>query len=277
MSRHHQFLISALFICLCGKAYAEDKPFTETFRLSAGASVTTFDFNIRINSYDKSIDETIDLENDLGFNEDIRFYWLGSSWRFKKKHRLSIIYSPFIRHSSTTIKKDITIKDTVITAGASIEAKSRLAIYDMSYSYSLFQGEKTELAFTSGIYWLSTKFSLEAAGDITQDGETHYQDAYRERQRIHAPLPLFGFSASHYFLKNWETAISARYMAAAMGDYSGKISSLQLRTEYYFKPYLGFGIAATAFAIEIERKGLVLENEINYGYSGAQVYYTAKF
>ncbi len=278
--------INALTIGLASLAssyvYSDEGPknFEETLRFSLGTSTTTYNMELTIATQDGSLEGGVDLEDDLGFDEDVDFYWAHAVWRFQPNHRFMINVLPYSRTSKKDLSENIEIKeDTIISAGASIRAESKLNIYDIDYAYSLFRNANTEVSLSAGIYWMSTSFRLDAKGDVSVDGgETfEFQESYEVEQNLDAPLPLLGLSATHYFLPNWETGIKARYLAAEFGEYTGRILSLNARTEYYFKPYIGVGIAVSTFDLKVDRDGVVLANEAQYDYSGVQLYLTSKF
>ncbi len=59
-----------LYICITATPALAD--LDETYKLTVGASIANYDSKVRINSRDDSIDNEIDFEDVLGFDNEVR-------------------------------------------------------------------------------------------------------------------------------------------------------------------------------------------------------------
>ena len=244
------------------------------YRVSMGGSIQTFDTDIIVRSQDESIDKEIDLEDDLGFDTNVRAGWLRGVYRLANRHRISLTYTPVRRTSSAVSQKDINIEDNIIKAGTSIETSTRTDIFDIGYLYSFYKSQKSEVSVTGGLYWLYYKFELKAAGEIVIGGteEEEIRTDYATDLRLHAPLPLLGLSGTYEVNPSWYLHAAARYFYVAINDIEGELISVGLGTDYYITRHWGLGLSLSAFSLDVEKDGIVFKSALTYKFAGAQLY-----
>jgi hypothetical protein len=251
----------------------------ETYKLTMGGSLTSYDSKIRINSRDDSIDNEIDFESDLGFDSELRFGWVKGIWRMADRHRLSLLYLPTKRTSGTTTHKDLDIGGNIIKSGAFINASVKTDVFDIEYLYSFYKHPNIELGVNLGVYWMNSLTELTAAGEIIIEGsnQPEYRTDYRSNQRLSAPLPLIGVTLDYEINPKWRTKASARYLDVTISDIEGRILSLNLGTEYYLTKQLGIGAALNLFELSVQQNGIVFFNTLEYAYSGISAYLSLKY
>lgn len=251
----------------------------ETWSATVGGSLTSFNSEVKINSHNDDINEGINLEDDLGYDRNVRAGSFAGFWRYANKHRVRISYLPIRRSSEVNLNKDIELDDQIIKAGAHIKSSSKLNIYDVDYIYSIYRRPNLDIGLSAGLYWMQARLELEAAGEITSDDseDIEFEDDYESHQSFNLPMPLFGLSASYEIVPGWRVHGSTRYLALSFDNISGRILSLTFKTDYYFTQHWGLGLALSTFDLDIEREGLVFSNEISWDYSGAQAYVSYKY
>lgn len=271
-----QLLLAAV---LCLGAMPARSALDETYRLTVGGLVTDFETSIRINSRDNSIDHEIRLEDDLGFDSDVRTTWIRGYWRMASRHRLSLLYTRFSRASETVTATDIDVGGNVIQAGAFIGSSARTHLFDIEYVYSFFKRPNIELGITAGIYWMNTVIELAAAGEIVFEGETQpeFRGDYEANQRLVAPLPLIGLTAAYEFNDQWRLKAAARVFDVTINNIDGYIFSSNLGAEYYFTKHVGLGSSLGWFDLSVRHNGVVFANTVAYEYTGLQVYLSLKY
>ena len=247
--------------------------------MSVGGSVATFDTKIKINSRDSSLDTEIDFEEGLGFDNEIRLGWVNGKWRMADRHRLSLIYAPIKRTSLFTSTSDLNVGGNVIKSGALISGSVKTHVFDIEYIYSFFKRPDWEIGLSAGVYWMNSTVEVLAAGEIILEGsdQEEFRADYRTNQRLIAPLPLIGFTASYAFNPRWKAHATARYLDVVINDIDGRILNLNLSTEYYFSKHVGAGAALTAFDVSVRHNGVVLLNSLAYEYSTLGAYLTFKY
>ncbi len=268
-----------LFSLLSARATPVWPAFDERYELSVGGSLTSFDTGIRINSRDSSIDSEIDFEDGLGFESEVRLAFINGIWRMADRHRLSLLYVPIRRTTSYMTTSDLNIDGNVVKSGASVGASVKTHVFDIEYIYSFFKRPDWEIGFSAGIYWMNSLAEVSAAGEIIIEGsdQAEFRTDYEANQRLIAPLPLIGFSASYAFNPSWKAHVIARYLDVTINDIDGRVMNLNLATEYYFTRHMGAGASLTAFDVSVRQSGVVLINSLTYEYAGLQAYLTFKY
>ena len=264
---------SALLICIFTTAPTWSE-INYIYRVSMGTSIQTFDTDIIVRSQDESINKEIDLENDLGFDTNVRTGWLRGVYRMANRHRLSLTYTPLRRTASAVSQKDINIEDNIIKAGASIKTSVKTDIFDIEYLYSFYKSQNIEVSISGGLYWLYYKFELNAAGEIVLGGteEEDIRTNYETDLRLHAPLPLLGLSGTYEVNPRWNLHATARYFYVSINDIEGQLISAGFGTDYYFTRHWGIGLSLSAFSLDVEKDGIVFNSSLAYTFEGAQLY-----
>lgn len=244
------------------------------YRASMGYSIQAFDTDIIVRSQDESINKEIDLEDDLGFDTNVRAAWLRGVYRMADRHRLSLTYTPLRRTASAVSQRDINIEDNIIKAGTSIETSVRTDIFDIEYLYSFYKRRNIEASISGGLYWLYYKFELKAAGEIVLGGteEEEIRASYETDLRLNAPLPLLGLSGTYEVNPRWNLHAAARYFYVAINDIEGQLISAGLGTDYNFTKHWGIGLSLSAFSLDVKKDGIVFNSSLSYKFDGAQLY-----
>lgn len=250
----------------------------DTVTFSVGGSISTFDSEITVDGEARDNNASIDIEDDLGQDEDVNFLTLRALWRFADRHRLSVEYSPFSRESSTVLERQFEFEDTVINTGANISTDSDFSIYDVNYIYSVHKSENVEIGLSAGIYWMDLSFEIEASGIITDsEGNTEFQNNYSDGVSSDMPLPLLGIYFDYEFAPRWELRAAGRYFEADIDNYDGSITSLLVGVEYNVWKSLSLGVSATHFDLDVGADKDSFRGEFGWRYTGGQLYLKAQF
>lgn len=274
--RAYTFITTLFLSVIAAPAWPD---FDERYELTFGGSVTEFDTKLRINSRDDSIDNEIDIEETLGFDNEVRLGWINGRWRIAERHRLSLLYLPIRRSSEFTTNKDFDVGGNIIKAGAFIGSSVKTHVFDVEYIYSFFKRPTMEIGFSAGIYWMNSLAELTAAGEVQLEGsiQPELRTGYEANQRLIAPLPLIGFTGSYEFNPQWKVHATARYLDVTISDIDGRVLNLNMSTEYYFSKHFGAGLALVLFDVSVRQNGVVFINTLTYEYSGLQAYVAMRY
>ena len=277
LSRPVISMLTMLVLCLAVLPVRAD--FDERYRLDVGASVVDFDSKVRINSRDDSVDKEIDFEDDVGFDSQLRLGILKGAWRAADRHRLSLLYVPILRTTDYTTSNDIEVEGNIIRAGAYVGTSVKTHVFDIEYIYSYYKRPNLELGISAGIYWMNSVVELTAAGEVRIEGseQDEFYTDFQANQRLIAPLPLLGLSASYEINPRWLAHAYARYLDVTISDIEGRILSLNLKTEYFFTDHVALGAGYAVFDLSVRHNGVVFYNELKYSYTGLQAYLALKY
>lgn len=276
LTKHFRFLsvlLSGLFYCSISVADIDER-----YHLSIGSNLEVYNTELTINSGNRPANN-IDLENDLGFANPVNELWVSAWYRVGDLHRISMTYTPLSRSTQITSAKDVVINGTTISAGAEISAKTTTDIIDFSYIYSFHKSPTLELGISAGIYWLLNSTAIRASGQIQSENEDapSFVNDYFSDQKLQAPMPLIGASAIYEITPNWRTYAAIRYLSIQVNDIDGKISSVELGTEYYFNENWGAGLSLSYFDLQVNVARLLTDTTLNWAHNGVQAYVTFKY
>jgi len=253
--------------------------FDERYKLSIGTVLTRFNSHITINSQDGSIDKEIDFEDDAGFDSDVRTSWISGWYRVGDNHRLKLSYMPIRRTAFRQIDKDIIVDNTTIKAGAVMASDANNDIFDISYIYSVYKKPNLEVGLSAGLYWLSTDSTILAAGEIQAEGDDTpvFKSDFESKQKLQAPLPLFGISADYAITPSWRTRAAFRYLHVTIENIEGDVFTVDIGTKYYFNRHWGLGASLGYVDLNVDTDGVLLTNSLGWSYDGILIYGVFKY
>ena len=272
------FVVSLLFIiqpAFAENPASQDTPW-EKFSLNAGYFISNVDTDLSLGS---GLGLTANLEDLLGFDSTNSVFRIDAFWRFteNRRHRLDLTWFSFRRDGSKTIGRDLTIKDDEgneinIPAGSQVESNFNLDIYRGRYSYSFFQDDRMDLAFSIGAYIMPIDIGLRAAGLINVD----------ESEKFTAPLPTLGLRADFAITPKWYLRSNFEVFYLEINEFKGTIYESNVALEYLPWKHFGFGLAANIFNLRIEADGedypgIDFKGEIEFRYSGLLLYAKVPF
>jgi len=251
----------------------------ELYHLSVGTNLERYNTEFSIDSNSQSTGSTIDFEDDLGYDSRISSLWISGWYRVGDLHRIRMTYTPLVRSASATNTKDITINNATIKAGSSFSADTRTDIFDFSYIFSFHKSPHLEMGISAGVYWLSNKTRILAAGEIQTENEDEpsFKSDYFSEQNIQAPMPLIGASAIYQFASDWRAHVAIRYLSVQFDDIDGRIASAEFGTEYYFSENWGAGLSLNYFDLDIQTTGLLSNSTLGWSHNGIQLYAIFKY
>lgn len=252
------------------------RPGQEKWTFMLGAFLPAFETKMQVDNDQLGTGDNVDLENDLGVDQDESGGWFGVEWRFAPRHRLGFTYSRFTLDGQRTAARDLQIGDEIFPAGATVSSRLRLEIIPITYSYSFLKSERHELAVTAGLHWSRLEFSVQGSASLG------VQDISRDTASdADVPLPLFGLRYDHHFSDRWSAGVSAAVFALEFGEdtwsFEGSLWSVRLHAEYRFARNFGIGVALDGFDIDVDLGTNRWNGGFDYGYWGPQIYLTARF
>jgi len=261
-----------IFLCLGSGAHARDdkkdtSPWSK-YGLSAGGMTNLSSSQVRLGA--KGLALGVDLEEFLGLNVNASSFRVEGYWRFtqNRRHRLDLGWYSLRRQGSTTIGRPIEIGDLVLPIGTTVNTSFNIDVIKGKYSYSFFQDDRFDLAFSAGLYVLPIDFEVNATGFIAQGAE---------EASITAPLPLLGLRGDFAVTDNFFLLSSFELFYLEIGDYRGGIFDGSIGGEYKFSDHFGLGLSVQHFDIRVEASGndfpgVDFIGRIGYTFQGLMAY-----
>jgi len=268
------FIFLAVFMLTAAAALAgEESPVgKDKFKLSLGAFFPAIDSQLKVDSNAFGEGTEIDLEGDLGFDENVELGRIEGYWRFAPKHRLYLGYYGFDRDSLHTIEKEIEWDDKVFIVGAELYSNWEIDFVYAKYGYSFLQGEKWELSGSLGLYYLDTVFTVRGEARLEGNGEGEISAEVTEETGLDLPIPLFGLTAEYFITPKWRVIGNVSYFTISIDEWDGSIFDFSANLEYLFHKNFGIGTGYLYFEADVERDREERVSHLDYKYSGVQIY-----
>lgn len=236
------------------------------FALGAGFGIVKFDTNVKVTDKQNGSTRYLDLEGNLDLPEISHVNTLYGAYRFNEKH--SMLFGYFgINRSASLLKINENFNDLIlIDAEVTISDKTRF--YYLSYGYSLFHDDRSDITFVAGLNGLDLRLLAEASGQITVNGVTRSNELVAEAN-IFAPLPLIGLNFGFSFTPKWSVATKISLVGGSFGDVSAGVLQTSINTLYQFNQHIGLLMGITYFNADVEIDDEADVTDVSYGYTGA--------
>lgn len=270
-------LMSAMAAISAAHAQEGIKPGEETLQISVGAFFPRYDTDLRVNVTGVG-GGGVDLEDDLGFDDDDVVPTARLRWRIAPRHRLSLgYYVGSERTASFTAERDIEIGEgEIIAAGADVDAKFEFRVFPITYQYSFIKTPRHEFAGSFGLHVGHLDFSVAA---------TAWADDVRAKGRVEAdtyvPIPMVGLAYDFWITDRWALNTRAEVFNIDFStggyDFSGTAYDASLGTEYWIWNNLGVAATLSAFSVDVKISNSDWRGSADLDFWGPGVYVIARF
>lgn len=230
------------------------EPWSESFEVRAGAVTLDIDSSFRIDSRRLGRGTTLDAEDQLGLDDEDTVSRVELGWRFAPRHQFSAGYFDLSRDARTLTEAEFQVGNVIFPQGIAVATDFELSLVDFSYSYSLVQTDRFELAPLVGLYWMDFDVSI-ASESI----------GLREEDSEQFPLPTVGVSAIYQLSPEWRIRGRAQYFSFSYDDYKGEIVEFGAALEW--SAWSRFRLGAGYSRIDLD-----VENKESNGGRGAYLY-----
>ena len=222
-----------------------------------------------------SLGALIDLEDILGFDEQIATFGFEGFWRFSKnrKHALRLRYGNFDREAYAAVEGTVPILDVDFFGEISSSFTNQVTVVE--YQYSFINHHKTEAGISAGfaIY----NYGLELAGQIAIDDDPDQSRFRRDNVGVIAPVPAVGFYINQAFRRNLILEIRTSFIDLEIGEHNGRIFTSWGSVTWYFARHWGVGLGLTGSDVVYEKIGGKERIKVELRQSALTVNVTAVF
>ena len=262
--------LTALIIALLfsiSSAYSQTKDslvapwWVEKFRVGAGFFLPVNSTKVQVGLNGSAAGTEIDFKKDLGYNATVATFLAGFEWRISRRSRISLAYLRINRSNTHTLQRDITFKDSVYHAQASVNTFFNTSVYVFSYGYAFIVKPNYEVGVSFGAHTLGSKAGISLNnpnGSISANNDFGFT----------APLPNFGIWGGYAFSDRFAANMELGYLSLTFNNVTGKIITYNLVFTYKVLEPLDVSLAYTGLNIDVtaQRKGVT--GEFKWGYYG---------
>jgi hypothetical protein len=227
----------------CTALAAENEVVRDRWGVAGGAFfIQNAETVISLNALNGAIGTTIDLNKNLGMDDEYDTVKLEGYYRFNNHHAIVVDWYDIERAGQRTIDIDIEFGDFMFMANADITSQFDTQIFDVIYRYSFYNTEKVELAVLGGLHITSIDVSLQEVG-----GPGLFESASAT-----APLPVLGFHMRYNFLPKLSVTFDWKTLELEIGDFGGNFRDTSLVVEHRTFKNLGFGFGLQRFNVNLD-------------------------
>ena len=195
----------------------------------------------------------IDLEDVLGFDEQISTIGLEGFYRFTKnrKHAIRIKYGNFDRDALAVVEGSVPILDLDFVGEVASEFVNQVAT--LEYQYSFINNGKTEAGISAGFGFY--KYELALAGQIVINDDPDQTEFRGESVDVIAPVPGLGFFINQALTKELILELRTSFIDLSIGEHNGRIFSTWVSLTWFFSRHVGVGVGLAGSDVAYEKSG----------------------
>jgi hypothetical protein len=219
----------------------------------------------------------VDLERDLGVDEEVDTFWIDGTWRVGRRHQLKLAYTRMSRERSDfTLQRQFVWGGETYEAGLTARTTTGSDILGGYYRFAIVRNDRFEIGPTLGVGYLWLDARIQATGSVTGPGGP----VERRRDRTGEMGSITG--AVGGYAKGWAAKRLSfegdfLYIKVEMDGDPASVTDWRLAGRYYFTRNVGLGVQYKYNRYRQDRTVFSSElgGEINY--QGGQVFASFQF
>lgn len=246
---------------------------SDRFVIGAGGMWANVNGTASLNSRSDVDGTEIDLEDDLGFDDDESIWAANFRWRITDKFNLSLSYLQLHQSSKHVLTETINWGNLQFEPGTRVDSKFDLGMTRAFLGYSLIKTDQAELGIGAGLHFLD--FDARLGGQAAVNGITIPYAS--QSADFLAPLPNLGVYGGYAFSPKWYVGAYADWLSLDIDDYSGSLTGLGANIQYQAFKHAGIGIGYQYFNVNVKVDKSDWKGEVDYTYQGPSVFITVNF
>jgi hypothetical protein len=276
VASNHRWTCWLLLACAysCGTVRAGEGPFEDQLTFDLGTYFMSSQTSIRADELDGIDLGTRFRIEDVFEMQDEAVFRLEGAWRFKPRHALRLMYFDSSRSRTENIDRDLEFGDASFPLGASVKLRYDFTVTELAYRYSLVRKDNFELGGSIGVHNIDfgTRLSATLAAPAGQGSVSAEESA-----STNAPLPVFGLGMTWHLARDVYLLAHAQYFQIEYGDFDGRLMDYQAGLLWQFSEHFGVGAAYNSFMLEVSADDAAFRGELDWEYSGPQLFLRAAF
>ena len=251
-----------------GLAYNSRRVFSPTlepsvprFEISIGTLRDTIDSELLHQAGDNLGASNIDLEEDLGFDEEATVTQAEAFYRLTPYHRIEASYVRVERDALQTLATPERIGRTGYAAGTRVRSDLTSEIMSLRYSFSLLHDAQKELGFSAGVHLSSLELAIVSAtgGDV-------------EVTNADLPMPTVGTFASVSLFERATLGARINLFRMDFDRYEGSMTEARAYLEGKISRHFKLGAAYTYYSLKLSSSDPTLNGSLRSRHHGPALY-----
>ena len=212
----------------------------------------------------------IDIQEDLGFKDSLLAIRGGFSYRFSRRHAMTVGYYQFDLEGTRRLERTLQIGGSEFDVGLDVASRYEEKIFKVAYDFIFHDDDRVLLSISPGLHISSLEFSIAALSSLPSPGPS-------EDASVTAPLPMLGGRIRYRVTPKWSMVLAADVFFLSVGDQRGAITDSSLLFEYQTNSAFAFGVGLNRFSLDLEIVDGDKRWDVQSIYSGAYTYVAYKF
>jgi carbonic anhydrase len=229
-----------------GSAYAlQQRGMNEPFRLDVGGYFQKFTTTVRAGDALGGAGTDLGLEDLLGAPDSKTTLRVDGALRLSRRGSLLFGYRTSDRASSALLPRDVAFGDQTYRAGAQVDSRLRVDVFELYYAYALASGGEGEFALLLGVsgFYNRASLALAAAG----------AGAASESQNLFAPVPAVGATFRYALYPKLFAWGTVKGISGTAWGYHGSMFSWSAGADWYLTRNIGIGGGYESVRLDVQK------------------------
>lgn len=236
--------------------------------ITAGAFITTTNFEASAKGTIEGINRDFDFEEALGFDDSPDLFQGELGWQFSENWSLTAQYFNSTRNAQRTLDESFEWEGVTYEIGATVSAETKFEVTRIFFARQFLDNGPHSLRVGLGVHWLSMR--AEIAGEATfEDQTTGFR---RAASAAEVPIPNVGAWYRYSPSKKWIFNARVDWLSASVDNYSGDIWNASGGVSYEIFDHISIGANYQFFQIGGDLKEDNWRGEVRTTYSGPYIY-----
>ncbi|HEX4234705.1 MAG TPA: hypothetical protein VH041_10385 [Caldimonas sp.] len=243
------------------------------FVFSASGFIVSNDVKASLNG-SSSTNPDVDFNDTFGTGSNATRFRLDGLWRITPRHHIRAMYFENSVTRTRTLNRDVMWDDITYNLGATVEAQTKVKVYELAYEYAFVHEPTWELAGSLGVHYTDMSLRLSGVGSINGVPGSAVQN---KDSNLPAPLPVIGFRAGYAFAPDWYLDGLVQAFKIKINEYDGRWIDGRAGVTWMFTRNFGVGLAYNRFTTKVNVDKSNFNGDLKFGYSGLLLSLTGTF
>ena len=208
--------------------------------------------NIKTRAYFGPVDiplrGAIDISEDLGLGDHLIAFRSSFTYRFSKRHAMSIGYYRLSLDGTVQLERTIELGDSEFDIGIDVNSSYDEQITKFAYNFIFHDEGPVMLSVAAGVHLSKARLSMQTLGAIP--GGTALDES--ENRSITAPLPMIGGRLVYRLSPQWRILATSDIFFLNRGSQEGQLTDSNILIEYKASDHFSFGGGINRFSLDLQ-------------------------
>jgi len=208
--------------------------------------------NIKTRAYFGPVDiplrGAIDISEDLGLGDHLIAFRSSFTYRFSKRHGMSIGYYRMNLDGIVQLERTIELGESEFDIGIDVNSSYDEQITKFAYNFIFHDEGRVMLSVTAGVHFSKAQLSMQVLD--ASPGGTALDES--ESRSITAPLPMIGGRLAYRLSPRWQIFATSDIFFFNRDSQEGQLTDTNILIEYKASDHFSFGGGINRFSLDLQ-------------------------